>query len=338
MFHSARLKLTAWYLLIIMLISAVFSVVIYREITREVERSLRLQQFRIERQHGIFLPPFVSPPLDPQLIVEATDRIKLTLFIINVGILVVSGAAGYFLAGKTLQPIEEMVDEQNRFITDASHELRTPLTALKTTIEVGLRDTKLSLKDSKDLLISNLDDVNSLQSLSDSLIRLAQYQKPNGNLIFEKVSLHTILEDAHRKVATLARDKHIVIINKVSGLDLAGDYRSLVELFVILLDNAIKYSSPATQVTLTARKADSSVSIWVKDQGVGIKETDIDHIFDRFYRTDKSRSKETVAGYGLGLSIAKKIVTDHSGSISVTSNVGKGSTFVIELPLKPNRT
>src|SRR5260370_24376310 len=126
MFQSARLKLTAWYLVLIMAISILFSLVLYRGITQEVDRSLRIQQFRIyqaEHPDALFLAP--PPPTDPQVFEEASDRIKLILILINLGIFIVAGGAGYFLAGRTLKPIKEMVDEQNRFITDASHELRT---------------------------------------------------------------------------------------------------------------------------------------------------------------------------------------------------------------------
>src|SRR5260221_11285890 len=124
MFQSARLKLTAWYLTLIMAISILFSLVIYQGITREIARSLRQQQFRIYKvQHPGSTPPtfVISPDNPPQEDAEifeaAVNRIRLVLVLINAGIFLVAGGAGYFLAGRTLQPIKEMVDEQNRFIT-----------------------------------------------------------------------------------------------------------------------------------------------------------------------------------------------------------------------------
>src|SRR6266699_1117405 len=136
MFHSARLKLTAWYLLIIIIVTMVFSFIIYQFILQEVERSLHVQQMRqlrTEIEEGL-PPPSFPPPLDPQLLEDAKDRIKLMLGGIDILIFFLSGIAGYFLAGRTLRPIQVMVDEQNRFITDASHELNTPLTSLRTSI------------------------------------------------------------------------------------------------------------------------------------------------------------------------------------------------------------
>ncbi|MDP2638251.1 MAG: hypothetical protein Q8P26_04285, partial [Candidatus Levybacteria bacterium] len=149
-FHLARLKLTAWYLVIIMTLSIIFSVVIYSVLTHEVDRLERAQRFFIERrlEEGDFIPPSrfrtfqERVPINPELVAETKQRILFMLTFANVGILLVSGGLGYFLAGRTLRPIKEMVDEQNRFITDASHELKTPLTALRTEFEVAMLDEK----------------------------------------------------------------------------------------------------------------------------------------------------------------------------------------------------
>ena len=133
MFQNARIKLTLWYLLIIMLVSFLFSIGVYKILTREVERFARIQRFRMERGFGenhVILPP----NLDSDFVSETKERIAATLSTIDFVILIISGALGYFLAGKTLLPIKSMLDEQNRFITDASHELRTPLTALNSNI------------------------------------------------------------------------------------------------------------------------------------------------------------------------------------------------------------
>lgn len=335
MFQSARLKLTTWYLALIMAISIVFSLVLYRGITQEVDRSLRIQQFRIyQLDHPNEL--FIAPPqqTDPQVFQEATERIKIILILINLGIFVVAGGAGYFLAGRTLKPIQEMVDEQNRFITDASHELRTPLTSLRSEIEVNLRDEKLTVTNAKQLLQSNLEEVINLQSLSDNLLQLAQNQKPTDVIKLEVVSLSAIIEEAVKKVMHQAKNKQITIEKKKIGkYTIKGEKQSLIQLCVILLDNAIKYSPEKTTVTLTTEKTDHSVLITITDAGIGIQEKDIPHIFDRFYRADMSRTKQNASGYGLGLSIAKKIVNMHEGIITVKSDKGKGTTFIVQLPI-----
>lgn len=329
MFQSTRLKLTAWYLCIIMLISIVFSVTIYRIVDSEIQRYVH----RIEHQRH---DPFDSPPplVTIQDLQESDQRLLITLLGINIGILVLSGAAGYFLAGRTLRPIKDMMDEQNRFITDASHELRTPLTSLKSEIEVYMRGNHHTANEADTLLKSNLEEVNNLQVLSDNLIQLAQSQKPNGNHIFTDVSLVTVIQTAAKKLNIAAKQKSITIESEIKDYSLYGDKESLIQLFSILLDNAIKYSPLKSKIKTTAKNIDHTVLITVVDQGIGIEKKDIPHIFDRFYRADTSRTKQVTSGYGLGLSIAKKIVNMHNGIITVKSEPGKGTTFTIHLPSK----
>jgi signal transduction histidine kinase len=279
--------------------------------------------------------PVPPPPeirgLDLEAIAAARTRLTIILIFINLGIFVAAGFAGYFLAGRTLRPIKDMLDEQNRFITDASHELRTPLTSLKTSIEVNLRNKNLTINQAKNLIQSNLEDVEYLRVLSDGLLRLAYYQEPNGNMLFEKVSLKEIAENAVDKVKALALDNKIKINSRIENLEIHGDKKSLTELLVILLDNAIKYGKQNSSVKINTLKEDGKVIISVSDNGIGIDEKDLPHIFDRFYRAEKSRSKENVSGYGLGLSIAKKIVELHNGLITVESKKGEGTAFMVAL-------
>jgi signal transduction histidine kinase len=352
MFHSARLKLTAWYLLIIMLVSGLFSIMIFTAINRELTRMEQSQAHREEvavkrfnqffmkvrtqgEQQGVALPDFPRPPvfMDPESIKELRWRIGLALGGINVGILLVAGAAGYFLAGRTLKPIQEMVDEQKRFIADASHELRTPLTSLRTEIEVNLRNKNLTFERSKRLLESNLEEVISLQNLSNNLLTLTQYHRPYRLTDLSNVSLKEIIDDSIKRVRMLAEEKQITITKKGKNISFLTDKSSLTELLVILLDNAIKYSEPQSSVSISVNQNDGLLSITVKDTGQGIEKKDIPYIFDRFYQADATRSKHKT-GYGLGLSIAQIIVQSHQGSISVASEIGKGTTFIVRLPIK----
>lgn len=329
--------MTAWYLLIIMLISGSFSVVMYNLHSHELDR---VEQAHRARQNQFFIlrsdvPPQSMPRhiiINADIIEEAKNRLKTMLILINLGILGTSSVVGYFLAGRTLKPIQTMVDEQNRFITDASHELRTPITSLRTEIEVNLRDKKVS-KDARKLLESNLEDVKNLQMLSDNLIKLTQYQN-TARTAFTSVALKDVIDDACQKVANLAKHKKITIENSVREYALVANKQSLTEAFVILLDNAIKYSPNNASVIVGSKPMGQSVVVVIKDEGIGIDKEDIPHLFDRFYRADTSRTKKDVEGFGLGLSIAKQIIDNHHGTISVKSTVGKGSTFSIQLPRK----
>jgi len=329
MFTSARIKLTVWYLFIILSVSASFSLAIYGIWSHEVGRFARVQRTRIERglDGNLPLPPApIRNAPDLELLEEARLRFGVTLVLINVIILVVSGGLGYLLAGKTLKPIKLMIDEQNRFVTDASHELRTPLTALKSTMEVFLRSKTPTIKGSKDLIRSSIEEVNKLKVLSDSLLSLSQYQEYNNSVRFEQVSLKKVVREAVDKIAPLAGQRDISINEQVKDMAVRGNKYSLVDLFVILLENAIKYSPDESKVAIVSSVSGRAINVSVKDEGSGIEEKDIPRIFDRFYRADKSRSS---SGFGLGLSIAKRIVDMHKGKIFVESRVGKGSTFTV---------
>jgi signal transduction histidine kinase len=133
-----------------------------------------------------------------------------------------------------------------------------------------------------------------------------------------------------RKQKKIAKAKQIKIANNIKDTKINGVEDRLTEVFVILLDNAIKYSPKNGKVEIESKKENRRIKISIIDHGMGISEKDLPYIFDRFYRSDKSRSEK---GYGLGLSIAKKIVESHNGSISVKSEIGKQTTFIVNLPI-----
>ena len=341
MFESARLKLTAWYLLIIMGVSIVFSYAIYIQVNRELVRFEAARQVRLSRlqtEFQLFGIPLRVSDIDEgaEAFIEARNRIIINLILINLGILFVSGGAGYFLAGRTLKPIQDMIDDQHRFITDASHELRTPLTSLKTTIEVNLREKHLTSAQMKEVLRSNLEEIQVMQTLTDDLILLAQYQKPQDVMI-DIVESTDIISAAVSQVKALANAKSIRLSTAGENILFQGDKKNIQTLLVIILENAIKYSPEKTTVTLSVKKRDGKIKFQIKDEGIGIAREDIPHIFDRFYRAEKARSRSSANGYGLGLSIAKKIVGLHHGTIHVSSQADTGSVFTITLPTKQKK-
>lgn len=310
-FKSARTKLTLYYLAIIMTISLFFSVIIYKGATFELTRIENMQRSR--RPNPQFL-------IDPEIIRETKSRISFTLFVLNAIILGVSGFSGYFLSGKTLKPIADMMEEQKDFVSNASHELRTPLAALKSQIEVALRAKKVTISEAKDLLKSNLEDVNNMAKLSNYLLKLNKFQIGNDKIKFKKIDLAEIVE-----IQIKGYKKSITKFDIKTNLEKAlinGNEDSLSELVSILIDNAIKYGEGKTIEVITRKNG----VLIVKDNGLGISEDDQKRIFDRFYRGDKARTKD---GYGLGLSIAKQIADIHNAKIKVVSKIGSGSTFKV---------
>ena len=179
MFKSAKIKLTTWYVAIIMLISIAFSTFAYMGIAAGTKRALEVQHRRFERQYIRFERP--EPLLDIDALIEIRNKTLITLIIFNVAVLVISWALGYFLAGKTLKPIENMLEKQKRFVSDAAHELKTPITAAKTELEVALRDKKLSPENAKIVLNSAVEEMDKLHSLVNLLLAHTKYQIQSGS-------------------------------------------------------------------------------------------------------------------------------------------------------------
>jgi two-component system, OmpR family, sensor histidine kinase CiaH len=330
MFRSAALKLTLWYLCIIMIISIVFSLSLYRVSSSDLGHNVR-------RQIGYFnniLAPDESVnyrSLRNSQLNDDLDHLKANLVFFNILVLLGGGAASYWLARRTLEPIEEALDSQTRFASDASHELRTPLTAIQAENEVALRSKNLTKSQAVGVIKSNLEEVAKLKALSEGLLRLAN--NSNGKLENPlPVPLKEIVSAAVSRFDKQAGAKRIGILDKTTRVDIAGDKDSLLELLAIFLDNAIKYSPPGSEVSISNSTNNKTVAIKVADKGCGIKQTDLPHIFERFYRTDSSRTKNSEGGYGLGLAIAKKITDAHQGHIEVSSSVNKGTMFTVFLP------
>lgn len=328
MFHSARIQLTLWYLLVIMTISFMFSAVIYGMLGREIDRFERLHRIRIQTHMNT--PRVIEP--DSELTQELRTRILLFLGVVNGGIFLAAGGFGYILSGRTLRPIQEMVEEQNRFVSDASHELRTPLTSLKTAMEVYLRGKNPDPDETQTLIRESIAEVDKLHKLAASLLTLAHLQDQPVDSYETVVSIPEVLESLKKRMTPLAAKKDIAIaIAAETDALVLGSFDALLQVFTILTDNAIKYSPHGSQVQITQKIKDKCVSISVSDEGPGIDGKHKKSIFRRFYRISASR-EEGEKGYGLGLSIAEKITKEHKGSISIKNVKPHGSEFVVRLP------
>lgn len=323
MFKVVYLKLTFIYVLIIMVISISFSSIIHSISTKEIKRGLGPQSRIFQEQ----MPQNIEN-LRREQIEESANELRINLIYYNLIIFILSLFGCYYLARKTLAPIEQAMISQSHFTADASHELRTPLSAIKTEIEVALRDKKLGFNQTKKILKSNLEEIEKLINLSENLLALSKNEK--DNLELKKINLEEIIIQAYSKVENLAKKKSIKFDNVLKKVVIKGDKSSLIQLFVILLDNAIKYSPNNSTIKINIAKIGHHVIVKIKDQGIGIKASDLPYIFNRFYRSDMSRSKLDTSGYGLGLAIAKQIVLLHRGLIWAKSRPGKGSEFFVK--------
>ena len=248
---------------------------------------------------------------------------------LNVMVLCAGSLLSYALARKSLEPIESAMDSQNQFVSDASHELRTPLTAIQTSNEVALRKPKLTIDEARDIIRQNTTDVAKLRDLSDALLRLATSKQ--HELVLKSTELQATVSEALNHVVAAAQGKNIEVVDETPDLKVRAHAQSLVQVITILLDNAIKYSPKNTSVHIIGKQNGKFVELHVRDQGIGIRASDLPHIFKRFYRADPARSKDQQAGYGLGLAIAETLMHEQHGSISVKSQSTKGSTFTIKI-------
>lgn len=330
LFDAAYLRLTAWYVAIIMAISLLFSLWLYNQARHELQfgfdRIVQVGPFEAGTARGT-VRAFADDRLD-----DSQRRLIVNLVSFNLVVLAVGALASYGLARRTMKPIEEAVEAQHRFTADASHELRTPLAAMRAEIEVGLRDKKLSKEDAVTLLQSNLEEVVRLAGLADGLLALTQ---TDNNSILVPVSLEDVAGKVAKRLQPLAETKKIVIKCQLEPVAVQGEELALDKIIGILLDNAIKYSPAGTEITLRTYQKDGHGYFEVKDQGIGIKATELPHIFDRFYRADTSRSKTQVPGNGLGLSIAQKLAENLGGKIEAKSSPSKGSTFTLRVDVSP---
>jgi two-component system sensor histidine kinase CiaH len=329
-------RLAGAYMLILGAICASFSFILYHFAYDELADSLRhqYQQFR-SPSPGHMPPPPMGPGVVPAQVrgdlTAACHHLILELIYFNLIIIAVGGFLSYWLAKRTFRPIEDAFEAQSRFTADASHELRTPLAVMQMEIEIARGDPKLSREDALALLDSNLEEVGKLNSLSEGLLHLAQ--SDHTSILTGPVNLDSIGMTATGLVKRLAHKKSIEIENNLAQATVLGNEQSLTELLVILLDNAIKYSDTGTKVMMSSKVNGRRGIITITDSGRGIASSDLPHIFDRFYRADKSRSNTDVGGHGLGLSIAHRIVELHQGRIRATSILGQGATFSVSLPL-----
>ncbi len=224
-----------------------------------------------------------------------------------------------------------------QFSADASHELRTPLTIMRGEIEVALRRSNLR-KPARSLLQSIHDELVRLSSIVDSLMTLVK--SDSGRLVFnlEPVSLHAMIKELYEDTRLLAKPKNISVrLSRCDDVTVSGDSTRLRQLFLNLIDNAVKYTPERGKIALALERSDGQAVVSVRDSGIGIPRKHQTKVFERFYRVERPRGVY-IQGSGLGLSIAKWIAEAHHGSIEVRSREKKGSTFIVRIPLAPSES
>ncbi|WAA09211.1 sensor histidine kinase [Fervidibacillus albus] len=253
----------------------------------------------------------------------------LAVFFAGVALLI-----SHIMSQKAMIPISNAFHRQQEFLADVSHELRTPLSVLQSSIEVMEMDVEEKEKSFFQKRLRNMkEEVKRMTNLVDDLLSIARSDSGEITLKKERFDFSLLAKNVVESVKPLSIAKHIQVeFSGPTSIFMNGDKEKLAQLLYILLDNAIKYSPIGGKIFLTLTAKKNELQISVQDYGIGIKPEDQSRIFDRFYRSDKSRSRKS-GGVGLGLSIGKWIVEQHGGAIQLSSELGKGSTFNVTIPL-----
>jgi len=233
---------------------------------------------------------------------------------------------------QTLERLEALFTSQQRLLADVSHELRTPLTVIKGNADLMRRMKRFD----EESLMSIDQEAGRLTRLVGGLLLLAQAETGKLALSMKRVELDLLITEVFQEMSILAGSKVHVRLNEIDQVYVNGDRDRLKQVFINLVANAIQYTPPGGDVFLSLEKIGEQARIICRDTGPGIPAEDMPHIFERFYRAEKSRTRRETTGFGLGLSIANWIVEHHGGRIEVNSQEGKGTTFAIWLPLYKN--
>lgn len=263
----------------------------------------------------------------------AVNSFKRSLLITLVFFWIVAIAIAYFLSRSSMRPIMKAWKRQRQFSANAAHELRTPLTVIQNQMEYMLTKPKTKVVDQVDPISTSLDEVRHLQTLTNRLLMLARSDSGTIEINKQPVDLKPWFAQILKPYDDIAASQHksMVTVLKADGTG-HMDKDLIRQLLIILLDNAIKYTPAGGTVTVLTVLARDRLTIEVRDTGTGIPDEDKKRIFERFYRSDKSRNSKT-GGNGLGLAIAKWIVQQHSGTITVKDNHPKGTAFSVSLKI-----
>ena len=231
-----------------------------------------------------------------------------------------------------LERLQKAFESQQRFLGDAAHELKTPMSVLRAHWEREVNNPELSM-DMKEKIVKDIEKISHLGHLINNLLLLSQTESIHSNFEFKTLRLDILLQEVLTDIKILSDNKSQVLKTEdMPEATIRGDKDSLFQLFFNLLDNAVKYTPEEGNIFLRLHLEEGWSIVEIRDSGPGIPAKDLPHIFDRFYRVKKDRSRKT-GGSGLGLAICKLIAESHQGNIDVDSEPGRGSTFQVKLPL-----
>ena len=315
-FFRARLRLTFYYSITAIVILGGASIVLYNTILSNFADSIW--------QNG--LDPDIS-----QAIIDNTQDLLLNRFLtIDLLIIIFIIILGFFVTQKTLKPIKSNMQKQKRFIADASHEFRTPSAIIISGLEVALQNKKLDFPLAKKTIENTLEEMREFSKLSNSLLDISKYDMEKV-VEFELVDITELVKYVSEKNKNLAQLKNLNFeINLKSKAHVLGNKMELNRVYYNILDNAIKYTPITGTILVSDKIFDGKYILSILNSGDAIPKEVINRIFDPFFRGEVARN---TSGAGLGLTLVKKIVENHKGTIMIKSELNKGTEVIISLPI-----
>jgi two-component system, OmpR family, sensor histidine kinase CiaH len=259
---------------------------------------------------------------------ETLNHLLVGLLVCALGGLLLAAIGGWFLAGKSLAPVRDAFEHQRTFVADASHELRTPLAVIRANAEF-LEGEQPDNPEVREIL----RETDRVSALVASMLSLARGDATETPQTMQPVDLDLVVEDAVASLLPIAHERELELtVGTGAGLRVKGDAEQLRQLIVLMVDNGLRYTPPGGRIHVQVTREGSNALLTVHDTGIGIPSAAVPHVFERFYRADEARNRES-GGSGLGLAIARELVERHQGKITVESAEGIGSTFAVQLPL-----
>jgi signal transduction histidine kinase len=310
-FLTARLRLTALYVLLVSLIVSGFSLFLYRSI---------LNNLLLTSDDD-----FASIQYHQHFIAHTISLIQNTLILSDIIILVVAAVVIYVLAGRTLQPVQRALEAQRLFAAEASHELRTPLAIMRNDIEVLLRNAQPNAVQMRAILDSNVEEIKKMSGIVEDLLILARSENAVQRSL-KPVDIGELAKNVTEKMQPLGAKKGVSVsfAGELHAF-IKGNSDALERALVNILQNALEHTDKG-EVTVAIAKNKSSVQVVIRDTGKGIDDEDLPRVFDRFY---KGRFSDENSGSGLGLAIVKEIVEQHKGTILLDSTRNKGTSITL---------
>ncbi|SCI79474.1 Signal transduction histidine-protein kinase ArlS [uncultured Clostridium sp.] len=262
------------------------------------------------------------------------NRLLAVFFVGVIFAIIITYFIALYLTKKALVPIERTWNNQVKFIQDASHELRTPITIISSKLESILKHPQNSISDEVETIADAMKENRRLKKMVNDLLHLTK-EESITNLQIEEFDINDLIKDISNDYIEIADmyDKEFSYDFYESNSIIITDKAKLRQLILIFIDNAFKYTNEGDYINISVSDRDNNFIISIKDNGIGIKDDEVNLIFDRFFRSENVRDKD-IDGSGIGLSIAKMIVNSLKGNIKVYSKINKGTTFDIALPKK----